>query len=75
MSGMDGYQVLARLRADARLRAIPVIAVTANALSSDVEDAMAAGFNAYVTKPLDIQKLLTTVDYWLDNDATAVASG
>ncbi len=65
MPGMDGYQVLARLRADPALAAIPVVAVTANAMPRDLERASAAGFDAYLTKPLDVGQLFTTVNRWL----------
>jgi PAS domain S-box-containing protein len=59
---LDGYAVLQHLRADAATRDIPVIAVSANAMPHDVERARAAGFIAYLTKPLDIAQLLRLVD-------------
>ena len=49
---MDGTQVLARLRADARVRALPVIALTANAMAGDRERYLAAGFDGYIAKPV-----------------------
>ena len=52
MPGMDGVEVLARIRADARIRNLPVIALTAHAMAGDREKYLAAGFNGYVTKPL-----------------------
>lgn len=61
LPGMDGFQVLARLRADEVTRSIPVVAVSANALQSDVDAALAAGFQSYLTKPLDLDLLLDTV--------------
>jgi PAS domain S-box-containing protein len=62
MPGMDGYQVLDVILADRRLRRIPVIAVTANAMPRDVERGRAAGFVAYLTKPLDVGEFLNTID-------------
>ena len=58
---MSGFEVLARLREDPLLRAVPVVAVSANALQRDIDAALAAGFNAYLTKPLVMEDLLATV--------------
>src|SRR6476660_2347534 len=52
LPGMDGNEILARIRADGRLRALPVIALTAHAMSGDREKYLASGFNDYVTKPI-----------------------
>lgn len=49
---MDGTDVLALMRTDERLRALPVIALTAHAMAGDREKYLAAGFNEYVTKPI-----------------------
>jgi PAS domain S-box-containing protein len=61
LPGMDGFEVLRRLRADAVTRAIPVVAVSANAMPADIEAGRAAGFDAYLTKPVDLNTLLATV--------------
>ena len=61
LPGIDGYEVLRRLRADARTRAIPVVAVSANAMHDDVAAGRAAGFDAYLTKPVDLDQLIDTV--------------
>jgi len=61
LPGMDGCEVLARLRADPQTRPIPVAAVTALAMARDIERGLEAGFNAYLTKPIDIPLLLETV--------------
>jgi PAS domain S-box-containing protein len=62
MPGMNGYQLLEVLKADPALKATPVVAVTANAMPHDVERGMAAGFAAYLTKPLAIDSFLRTID-------------
>ncbi|MDQ6638518.1 MAG: PAS domain-containing protein, partial [Pseudomonadota bacterium] len=49
----DGYEVLRRLRADARTRAIPCVALSANAMREDIERGLAGGFADYWTKPID----------------------
>lgn len=69
MPGMDGYQVLALLKADEQLKAIPVVAVTANALPRDLARGKAAGFKGYLTKPLNVQKFLKTIDACLSSPA------
>lgn len=59
---MDGTEVLQRIRADAGLRELPVIALTAHAMAGDREKYLRAGFDDYVTKPiLDEQVLLEAI--------------
>jgi len=58
---MDGVEALGRLRMDERTAAIPVLAVTAQAMKGDRERSMEAGFDGYLSKPLDIDELLATV--------------
>jgi two-component system, cell cycle response regulator DivK len=53
---LDGVTALQRLRADSRTAAIPVVAVTAFAMSSDRERLLAAGFDGYVEKPIDVKR-------------------
>ncbi|MBU1691969.1 MAG: PAS domain S-box protein [Gammaproteobacteria bacterium] len=62
MPGMDGYQVLEVFKADDRLKSIPVIAITANAMPRDIERGKAAGFAAYVTKPIDMTEFFSALD-------------
>ena len=61
LPGMDGYEVLRRLRADEGTRDIPVIAVSANAMPADIERGLAAGFDAYLTTPIDQCVLVAAV--------------
>lgn len=58
---MDGLEALRQLRIDARSASIPVLAVTAQAMKGDRERFAEAGFNGYLSKPLDIDELLSTV--------------
>ena len=63
LPGMDGLEVLRRLRADARTAGIPDIALTAHAMTGDGERFMAAGFNGYITKPiLDDAALIAAIE-------------
>ena len=62
LPGMDGVQALVRLRADPATADIPVIALTANALPRDRAQAMADGFFDYLTKPIDVGRLLQAID-------------
>jgi PAS domain S-box-containing protein len=62
LPGIDGFEVLRRLRAQEATRHIPVVAVSANAMQSDIDDARRAGFADYITKPLDLKRLLAVVD-------------
>lgn len=52
LPGMDGTEVLQRIREDVRLSRLPVIAVTAHAMSGDRERFLAEGFDDYLTKPI-----------------------
>ena len=63
---IDGYEATRRIKADAALRAIPVIAVTSYALSGDDEKARRAGCDGYVTKPFSPRQLLATVRRYLE---------
>ena len=61
LPGIDGVEGLARLRRDERTAAIPVLALTAQAMHGDRERFLAAGFDAYLSKPVDVVELLRTV--------------
>jgi len=61
LPGMDGIDALARLRADDRTAAIPVLALTAQAMHGDRERFLDAGFDGYLSKPVDVAKLLAAV--------------
>jgi two-component system cell cycle response regulator DivK len=58
---MDGLEALRRLRHDEQTASIPVLAVTAQAMKGDRERFMEAGFDAYLSKPVDVDEFLATV--------------
>jgi two-component system cell cycle response regulator DivK len=59
---MDGWEATRRLKADEATRAIPVIALTAHAMSGDRQKALDAGADEYDTKPIDFKRLLEKID-------------
>ena len=61
LPGMNGIEALQRLREDPATRAIPVIAVTASAMTQDRRQIMAAGFDGYQPKPISVKGFLQTV--------------
>ena len=62
LPGMDGYQVLKQLRKDEKSRGIPVLAISANAMPKDIEKGKQAGFDGYITKPVNVKELLEMVE-------------
>jgi signal transduction histidine kinase/CheY-like chemotaxis protein len=65
LPGMDGFEALHRLREDPATKDIPVVAVTANAMLRDQERGRSAGFAEYLTKPVDVTKVIEMLDRWL----------
>jgi two-component system cell cycle response regulator DivK len=69
MPDVDGVEALRRLRADERTAAIPVLAVTAQAMRGDREHFLAQGFDGYLSKPLNVSELIGTVRQHCDGRA------
>lgn len=66
LPGMDGNEILARIRRHERLRRLPVIALTAHAMAGDRAKYLTAGFDDYITKPIvDETILLGAIERWL----------
>ena len=63
---IDGVEALGRLRADERTASIPVLALTAQAMQGDRERFLAAGFDGYLSKPVDIAELVAAVKQHCD---------
>jgi hypothetical protein len=65
MPNMDGYETATRIRQDKRFKNLPVIAVTAKAMTGDREKCINAGASDYITKPVDVDQLLSLLRVWL----------
>ena len=61
MPDMDGYEMVNIMKNDNRIKQIPVIAVTAQAMTGDKEKCLKAGVNAYITKPINIDALIEEI--------------
>ena len=62
---MDGWEAAQRLKANPRLAHIPIVGLSAHAMSGDAEKALAAGCDDYLTKPLNDALLFEKLDRWL----------
>ena len=68
---MDGITALRRLRADPETTHLPVIAVTASVTASERERVVAAGFNGYISKPIDVATFGDTIDAFVAGKTAA----
>jgi two-component system, cell cycle response regulator DivK len=66
---MDGWQATQRLKADAELRTIPVIALSAHAMATDRDKALGAGCDDFDTKPIDLPRLIGKINVLLAGTA------
>jgi two-component system, cell cycle response regulator DivK len=64
LPGIDGVEALGRLRRGDATATIPVLALTAQAMSGDRERFLEAGFDGYLSKPVDVVELIRTVEEW-----------
>lgn len=71
LPGMDGKEALIHLRASPRTRDVPVVAVTAFAMADDREQALNAGFDGYLTKPISVPSLPAQVRSFLPEDVSS----
>ena len=72
---LDGWEATRRLKADPATRGIPVIALTAHAMSSDRDRALEAGCDEYDTKPIDLPRLLGKIEALLAASAGTAPPG
>src|SRR5919201_4471264 len=66
LPGIDGVEALEQLRQDERTSSIPVLALTAQAMSGDRDRFLAAGFDGYLSKPIDVVELIQAVQEHCD---------
>jgi len=64
---IDGIEALSRLRADGRTASVPVLALTAQAMEGDRERFLAAGFDGYLSKPVDIAEFVATIKRYCED--------
>jgi len=67
MPEMDGYETIRQLRRNAKYKRLPIIAITAKAMTGDREKCIEAGASDYISKPIDVDQLLSLLRVWLYN--------
>jgi CheY-like chemotaxis protein len=65
LPGLTGYEIVARLRASPQWRPVPLVAVTASSMVGDRESVLAAGFDGYISKPIEPEKFVAAVEGFL----------
>jgi len=72
LPGMDGFAVLAELKGDPALAGVPILAVTALAMTGDREKVLAAGFDGYISKPIEPESFVAELEAFLTTAPAAV---
>ena len=65
LPGMDGLSVVRAMKADARTRRIPILALTAHAMRGDKDRFLEAGCDGYISKPIDVKTFITSIEQYL----------
>jgi CheY-like chemotaxis protein len=65
MPDMDGYETIRQIREESRFRNLPIVALTAKAMTGDREKCLEAGASDYVSKPVNPERLLALMRVWL----------
>jgi len=73
MPGMDGYETTRAIRSISKFKTLPIIALTAKAMKADREKCIEAGASDYISKPLDIDQLLSLLRVWLYRQEESVS--
>ena len=66
MPVMDGYEAIAKIKSNHELKEIPIIAITAQAMTGDREKCIEAGADGYISKPVDVDELLKLLNQLID---------
>jgi CheY-like chemotaxis protein len=74
MPGMDGFEATRRIRSELKIAALPIIAVTADAMERERQQCLAAGMNDHVAKPIVPDTLLATLLLWINPERLGVGS-
>lgn len=72
---IDGYEVAKRLKSDEELKDIPIVALTAHAMKGDREKVIVAGFEGYISKPINVRELPDQVRSYLRGKWESVIGG
>ncbi len=70
MPEMDGYETIKRIRLENRYKKLPIIVLTAKAMKSELEKCLSVGASDYLSKPVDVQHLLSMMEIWLAKQAS-----
>jgi two-component system, cell cycle response regulator DivK len=70
---IDGVEALGRLRADGRTASVPVLALTAQAMEGDRERFLAAGFDGYISKPVNVADFVSTVKRYCESHSRSTS--
>lgn len=65
MPEMDGYEAMRRIRSQMKFKHLPIVALTAKAMKDDKQKCIDAGANDYISKPVDVERLLSLMRVWL----------
>ena len=68
---IDGFEALRRIRADAALDAVPVVAVSASVMPDDKQKIVTSGFDAFVSKPINLKQFVETVERFVNDGRAA----
>ncbi|ARD23333.1 hybrid sensor histidine kinase/response regulator [Shewanella japonica] len=65
MPVMDGYEATRKIRSQEKYQSLPIIAMTANVMATDIDKVIASGMNAHIGKPINVSQMLETISQWI----------